>query len=144
MSKKAQHLNLKAETADDLSVISGAVQDSILRVQGIMYDQKAKSLTLGLQRYRREADEPSRILSGLRFDGVLSVKSSGIDKSNPEAFLVLLSIAFEPEEEGAGELIFEFSGNGKLRAKAECLEAMLLDRGDPWAAKSVPNHDVGN
>lgn len=144
MSNKAQHLNLKAETAEDLSVISGAVQDSILRVQGIMYDQKAKSLTLGLQRFRREAAKPSRILSGLRFDGVLAVKSSGIDKGKPDAFLVLLSIAFEPEDESAGELIFEFSGNGKLRAKAECLEAMLLDRGEPWAAKSVPDHETDN
>lgn len=140
MSKNSKHLNLKAETAEDLSIISGAVQDSILRVQGIIYDKKAKSLTLALQRFRREAEKPSRILSGLRFDGVLGVQSSGIDKSKSDAFMVLLSVAFEPEEEGAGELIFEFAGNGKLRAKVECLEAMLLDRGDPWAAKSVPDH----
>ena len=67
MSKEVKHLNLKAETEEDLGVIAGAVQDSILRVQGIMYDKKAKSLTLGLQRYRRETDKPSRILSCLLY-----------------------------------------------------------------------------
>ena len=144
MSKDTKHLNLKAESQEDLSVISGAVQDSILRVHGIMYDKKAKSLTLGLQRYRREADKPSRILSGLRFDGVLGVQSTGIDKTNSEAFLVLLSCSFEEESEGAGQVVFEFAGNGKLKAKVECLEAMLLDRGDPWAAKSIPNHSRDN
>lgn len=136
-----KHLSLKAETAEDLSVISSAVQDSILRVQGILYNSKTRSLMLGLQRYRHEDKKPSRIISALRFDSVLSMKSIGIDRSNEEAFLVLLSISFEPTQAPSGDVILSFSGGGKIKLDAECLEVMLLDQGEAWSTKSMPDHD---
>jgi len=134
-------LSLKAETSEDLSVVSGSVQDSILRVKGIIYKGTARSLTLGLQRYRREIAKPSRITSALRFDSVLSVKSSGIDTSNQEAFVVLLSIIFEESDKPAGIVTLNFSGGAQIIAEVECLDAMLSDQGLPWFTKSIPNHD---
>ena len=134
-------LSLKAETSEDLSVVSGSVQDSILRVKGIIYKGTARSLTLGLQRYRREVVKPSRITSALRLDSVLSVKSTGIDKSNEDAFLVLLSVIFEETDTPAGIVTLNFSGGAQLTATVECLDAMLLDQGLPWFTKSIPNHD---
>ncbi len=135
-------LRLKAETHDDLNVLSSAVQDSILRVEGIVYDPKANSLTLGLQRFRHEAKGKTRIFSGLRFDGVLSLKSTGIDRSKSDAFLVLLSVAFEEVEAPGGLVSLEFSGGGRLMAEVECLEAVLMDRGEPWPASKKPEHDA--
>lgn len=136
------HLHLKAETEEDLKIISGAAQDSILRVEGIIYDQTSRSIMLGFQRFRHEANKASRVLSGLRFDGVLSVKSMGIDKTKKDAFLVLLSIEFSETDKPAGEVILNFSGNGQMSLSVECLEVMLSDQGDPWLTKAVPEHAV--
>jgi hypothetical protein len=141
-SSHYQHLRLKAESPDGLKVISSAVQDAILRVEGIIYDPKARSLTLGLQRYRHEAKGKTRIFSGLRFDSVLSLKSTAIDRTNKDAFLVLLSIDFEESDAPAGVLNLEFSGGGRLLAEVECLDSLLLDRGEPWSAKKKPDHNV--
>lgn len=138
--RKIRHLKLKAETAEDLSVISSAVQDSILRVEGIIYDAKKRSLMFGLQRFRHESESPYRITSGLRFDSILSVKSSGIDLAKKEAFLVLLSVKFEEIDLPAGLVTLEFSGNGTVVAEVECLDALLLDRGEPWKTQSIPKH----
>jgi hypothetical protein len=137
---KIKHLHLKAESADDLSVISSAVQDSILRIEGIIYNPKKRSLMLGLQRFRHESECASRITSGLRFDSVLSVKSTGIDISKKDAFLVLLSVKFEELDMPAGRLTLNFAGNGVMIADAECLDALLFDRGEPWKTQSVPKH----
>lgn len=136
------HLHLKAESAEDLSVISGAVQDAILRVEGLIYDAKTHAFTLGLQRFRQEVKKPSRIMSGLRFDSVLSVKSHGIDRSKMDAFLVLLSIDFEEGDAPGGNVTLNFAGDGKVKLGVECLDVMLLDQGDPWLAKAVPEHDA--
>lgn len=135
-----KRLSLKAQTTEDLSVISGSVQDSILQIKSIIFNGKTRSLTLGLQRYRYEVTEPSRISSALRFDDVLSVKSSAIDKSKTDAFLVLLSLEFTETDKPSGLVTLSFSGGGKLIVEVECLEVMLLDQGLPWVAKSIPDH----
>ncbi|RKQ71338.1 DUF2948 family protein [Litorimonas taeanensis] len=139
---KVQHLRLKADTVEDLNLVSGAVQDSILRVAGIVYDAQKRSLTLGLQRLRREAKGKTRIFSGLRFDSVLSLKSTGIERSNDNAFLVLLSLNFVEGDAPGGTLLLEFAGGGRLMAELECLDAVLLDQGEAWPAKSTPKHDL--
>ena len=135
-----KRLSLKAQTTEDLSVISGSVQDSILQIKSIIFNGKTRSLTLALQRYRYEVAEPSRISSALRFDDVLSVKSSAIDKSKTDAFLVLLSLEFTETDKPSGLVTLNFSGGGKLIVEVECLEVMLLDQGLPWVAKSIPDH----
>ncbi len=135
-------LHLKAETDKDLQIISGAAQDAILRVEGLIYDSKARSLTLGFQRFRHEVKKPSRIISGLRFDSVLSVKSAGIDRSKKDAFLVLLSIGYEDTDSPAGKISLEFAGDGHIIIDVECLDVMLLDQGDPWFTQSVPDHKI--
>ena len=48
-------LRLLAQDADDLDVISAAVQDAVLKIGDIDYEPKAKRLTVALNRYRWEA-----------------------------------------------------------------------------------------
>ena len=78
-------LRLKAETQDDLSIIAAAVQDAILRVGEITYNMRGRSLTIRMSRFRHEQDVGARAESGLRIDGVLNVKTRGIDRKDPEA-----------------------------------------------------------
>ena len=81
-------LRLRASDTGDLEIIAGAVQDSIFQVGQSRYDKAGLSFTLRLSRYMREMDTPHRVESGLRFDGVLSVKSQGVDLTKQDAMLL--------------------------------------------------------
>lgn len=135
-------LKLRAESEDDLSVLSSTLQDAITRVGDITYAPKSRALTLRLTRYRHEAaDTSQRILTGLRMDGVLALKTKGINQSEPEGMMVLLSLNFIPgETPPGGELHLIFAGGGELRASIECLDLTLADVADPRDTDKQPLH----
>ena len=47
-------LKLRAEDAEDLAVISSALQDAVGKIGDIAFDAGARRLTLGLNRFRWE------------------------------------------------------------------------------------------
>ncbi len=134
-------LRLKAETTDDLAVFSAALQDAILRVGEINFSAKARSFTLRLSRYRHEAGGKQRVLTGLRFDGVMSVSSKGIVRDDPEALAVLIALSFESEKNGPGGVVhLIFAGAGEILLTVECVDAVLADVSEPRSTKSQPLH----
>lgn len=141
-----EHLKLKAESAEDLQIVSAITQDAIIRVGDIKYDKAAQTLTLVLSRFkqeRRKAKTGERIKSGLRFNNVLGLQSMGIERADPDAFAVLLSVEFKATKpKPTGELSLVFSGGGQLKAKTECLEAHLVDFANPRETTSLPLHPV--
>lgn len=137
-------LKLKAETAEDLTVFSSALQDAILRVGEIQYAARVHAFTLRLSRFRHEVENKSeRVLCGLRFDGVLSVSSKGLKRDDPEALAVLIALTFHPADDApSGEIHLVFAGGGEIRLIVECIEAVLADVAEPRETKSVPLHPV--
>jgi len=133
-------LRLKAETQADLEIIAAAVQDAILRVGEITYNMTGRSLTLRMSRFRHEQDKGARAQSGLRFDGVLNVKTRGIDRADPEAMAVLLSLEFEETDKPAGIIKLIFAGAGELHADVEALEVILADVTDARGTDKLPLH----
>ena len=72
----AEHngLRLIAETAEDLQVISAAIQDAVTKVRNIKYQAKKRRFSIELNRFRWEAGEDERkerVRALLAFDGVL-------------------------------------------------------------------------
>ncbi len=137
-------LKLRAEGADDLAVISAALQDAIARVGEIHFSPKARTLTLRFTRFRHEDESASqRTLTGLRADGILSVQSSGIDRADPDAMAVLLAIEFAPGgEPPGGHIDFVFAGGGRLRAHAECIDLTLADVSTARKTDKRPLHPL--
>jgi len=133
-------LRLRAETQADLEVIAAAVQDAILRVGEITYNMRAMSLTLRMSRFRHEEDKGARAQSGLRFDGVLNVKTRGIDRSDPEAMAVLLNLEYEETDPPGGILKLIFAGGGELHAQVEMLDVILADVTDARTTDKLPMH----
>lgn len=135
-------LKLRAEQAGDLEVISAALQDAILRVGEIRYDSQARALSLRLTRYRHEAeDAQERVLSGFRVDSILSLKSKGIDRSDPEALAVLLGLNFAPADDvPSGMLHLIFAGGGEIQARVECIDLTLADTAAPRKTDKNPLH----
>lgn len=126
--------------------MSAITQDAIIRVGDIKFDKAAQTLTLMLSRFKQEkrtAKTGERIKSGLRFNNILGLQSMGIERADPEAFTVLLSVEFTTTKpKPTGELSLIFSGGGQLKAKAECLEAHLVDFANPRETTSLPLHPV--
>ena len=108
-------LRLLASEPSDLEVIAGAVQDAIFQIGQTRYDREGLSFTLRLSRYMHEEDKPHRIESGLRFDGVLAVRSQGVDMAKREAFAVVLGLSFEATDLPAGQVNLTLAGGGVIQ-----------------------------
>ena len=144
-------LRLIAQDAEGLSVLSTLLQDAVFPITEMTYAAKRRRFALLLNRFRwedRDAAERARrgyerVQSLLEFEGVLSVKSQGIDRREADTVLSLLSIAFQPGAEGAGRIDLTLAGDGAIALEVEVLDATLRDVSRPYLAPSgrAPAHE---
>lgn len=143
-------LALLAGDAEDLTVLSTLVQDSVLPVTEISYDLRHRQLALLLNRFRWEDAELAkrderpyeRVRSVLLISDVQRVLSDGIDRADNDLILELLALKWEPAEDGTGRVLLEFAGDGTLAVSVECLNVELRDVTRPYIAPSrrAPSH----
>lgn len=135
-------LNLLAEDGDDVPVISAALQDAVAKVGDIVFESRARRLTVAFNRYRWEAGGRERVRSALQIGGVLGVKARRIRRDRADAVVELLAVTFEPGEAPGGALTLSFAGGGDLRVEVECVDAVLADVSEPWPTPRKPKHDI--
>ncbi len=143
-------LGLKAETAEDVAVISALAQDAVLAVTDMSWQPRARSLAFLINRFRwedRAAAEArhrpyERVRALLVIDGVLSVASQGIDRKDADAVLSILAVEWKPGEDAAGRVEITLAGDGAIAADVECLDLTLKDVTRPYFAPSrkAPAH----
>ena len=131
-------LRLLAEDADDLHIISAALQDAILRPVDIVWEPSARRVTLKLSRFCWECGG-TRVMAAMQFGDVIAVKSRRLPRL-PESALELLAMEFAPDEAPGGRIILMFAGGGDLRIDVECLDAVLTDLSERWPARLAPTH----
>ena len=136
----AAPLHLLAEDADDLAVISAALQDAVAKVGDISFEAKARRLTIVFNRFRWEADQRQRVRAALQLGGVLGVQARKIRRDRKDAVVELLTISFEGGDPPGGVLTLSFAGGGDLRADVECIDAVLADVSQPWPTPREPKH----
>lgn len=143
-------LRLKALEADDLPVISSLVQDAVFLVSEMSWQPKARRFATLLNRFRWE-DQPAaarrgreyeRVQALLVIDEVIKVSSQGVNRRDPDVILSLLSISFEPGEDGTGRVVLTLAGDGAIACGVEALDVTLKDVTRPYTApsKSAPKH----
>ena len=137
-------LRLLAEDADDLSVMSAALQDAVGQIGDMAFEASARRLTLALNRYRWEngARTLERVRTGLQLGSVLSVQSRNLRRDAKTAVVELLAIEFHPGEAPGGVVSLVFAGGGDLRAEVECIDAVVADLTAPWPTPRTPKHDL--
>ena len=138
-------LRLLAQDAEDLSVISAALQDAVTRIGDIQWESAARRLTLAFNRFRWEVEggDAERVRAGLQLGGVLEVKARNLRREPRDAVLELLARTFEPGEEAPGGVVnFAFADGGDLAAVVECIDAALADLSAPWPTTRTPGHEV--
>ncbi|SLN76828.1 hypothetical protein ROG8370_03916 [Roseovarius gaetbuli] len=140
-------LNLGAFDLDDLKVISTLAQDAVFPITEMTWRAGERRFALLINRFRWEdagqtRHAPERVQSLLVIDNVLRIASQGIDRTDHDTILSLLSITFEPGEEGAGHILLTLAGDGAIRLEIEALEVTLKDVTRPYRAPSgkAPAH----
>ena len=139
-------LRLLAETAEDLEVISAAIQDSVVKAGNLKYESRRNRFTFEINRFRWEAGakrgDGERVRSLLAFDGVMGVKTRAVNKIDPEMILSLLQVSFTPADEPpGGKVTLLFAGDGEIELDVEVLDATLLDSDYVWPTRHLPNHE---
>lgn len=143
-------LHLKALEPDDLPVISALVQDAVFPVTEMTWDRRKRRFALLINRFRWE-DKPAaerrgrafeRVQSVLAIEDAMSVRTQGIDRSDKDMVLSLLSLTFAPGEDGTGRIELTLAGDGAIAVEVEALEVTLRDVTRPYAAPSrkAPGH----
>ncbi len=148
MSKTAPPLRLLAQDADDLAVLSAALQDAVAKIGDIRWDAQARTLTLACNRFRWEAGgkkaakgvEGERVRSALQLGDVTGVQARNLKRDAKGAIVELLSISFEPGEAPGGTVLLTFAGGGDLRVGVDCLDVVLADVSEPWTTPRRPGH----
>jgi hypothetical protein len=141
----AEALRLIALDAEDLAVISCNLQDAVVRVEDLAYVPGQHRFALLASRFdwvTAEAGRMERCRAGLHFDSVVKVASTGIDRTNKEAVLNLLSVSFAEGEAPAGSVELTFSGGAAIRLEVECVDAQMRDLGPRWTARHKPGHAI--
>jgi len=143
-------LRLMAQEPDDLPVIAALVQDAVFPIDEMRWEKRQHRFALLLNRFRwedreaadREGRPYERVRSLLVFENVLAVRSQGIDRSDKDVILSLLSLSFEPGGDGAGRVELVLAGDGAVELQVEALDAVLKDVSRPYRAPSghVPEH----
>lgn len=134
-------LRLLAQDADDLMILSAALQDAALRPIDIVWERTARQVTIGLSRFCWECGG-ARVGAAMQFGDVVAVQSRRLPRG-PETVLSLLAVDFEPTEAPGGHVILMFAGGGDLRIEVECLDAVLADLSDRLPACASPSHPDG-
>lgn len=143
-------LRLKAEDGDDVTVLSSLIQDAVFPVGEMAWKPSQRRFALLVNRFRwedlpaaeRRGRRPERVRSVLAFDDVQTVATSGLDRSDPQLVLSLLSVSWTPGEDGAGRFELTLAGDGAIALDAECINATLQDVTRPYLAPSgkAPSH----
>ena len=142
-------LNLGAVSPQDLEVLAALTQDAVFPITEIAWQASRRRFAVLLNRFRWEDDGRARhgaerVQALLVVDHVLGVASHGVDRSDRDLILSLLSLTFEPGEDGSGHLLLTLAGDGALRLEVEALEVSLKDVTRPYTAPSgkAPTHDT--
>ncbi len=138
----AHPLRLIALDAEDLAVISAALQDAVAKIGDIQFDRQARTLTLAVNRYRWEKKGGERVRAGLQVSSVLSVKARNLRQGAKDAVVDLLAVRFEPGPEApSGAVVLNFAGGGDLRLEVECIDVVLADVSLAWPSRAKPRHE---
>ncbi len=139
----AQALRLLAEDADDLEIISAALQDAVAHIGDISWEPRARRLTIAVNRFRWEVADAGheRVRAAIQLGGVMAVRARNLRPEAKDAVVQLLAVSFDPGEAPGGVIIFAFADGADLAAEVECIDVALADLSTPWTTPRSPEHE---
>lgn len=137
-------LRLRAEDAEDLQVLSALLQDAVATVGEASFLKGHCRFAALVNRFRWEGPTrtPERVRSVLVFENARAVRAQGIDPRDRDMVISILSLSWEPGEDGTGRVLVTLAGDGVIAVECEALEVILQDVTRPYVAPSgqAPHH----
>ncbi len=144
-------LRLKALDPEDLAIISALVQDAVFVRSDSRWLKGERRFAILLNRFRWE-DLPlaertgrsfERVRSVLSIEDVTHVRGSGLEEIDKDTVLSILSVNWEPGDDGTGSVELTLAGDGAIRIEVEALEVVMRDVTRPYHAPSgkAPRHE---
>ncbi|MEL6267789.1 MAG: DUF2948 family protein [Pseudomonadota bacterium] len=160
-------LRLRAESAEDLAVISALVQDAVARAGDVMYLPRKRRVVVLINRFRWEDAGPAsaagrpfeRVRTAMTIEDAMGLRARGIGRGDGEAVLSVLALSYTPEAaaadtppadappdpeataDTAGTLSLTCAGGAEFSVAVEALTVTLADLTRPWEAQgSRPDH----
>jgi hypothetical protein len=145
MTNPIAALRLLAEDAEDLQIVSAALQDAVARVGDIRFEPQARRLTIVFNRFlwERHGRAEGRVRSALQLGSVMAVRSRRLKRDPKDAVVELLALDFQPGDTPAGQVVLSFAGGADLAVEVECVDAVLADVSQPWPTRRSPSHELG-
>lgn len=146
----SEKLRLKAADPEDLAVIAACLQDARTCLKEMVYSPGERRFVVAFTRYRRERQKDwssceglTECASALVFDHIAEVKHRGIDPSDPEKELELLTIATEPGRNHLIHIDLVFAGDGHIQLRTDRIDCRLDDFGAPEPCRVTPCDHLG-
>ena len=143
-------LRLRAEDAEDVTVLAALVQDAVLPANEMRWDRRKRRFFCLINRFRWEDKNAAaqrghkfeRVQSLLVVEDVLKVFQQGLSARDADTVLSLLTLTFEPKTDGMGRLILTFAGDGAVALDVEAVSVVLQDVTRPYLSTSgkSPTH----
>lgn len=140
-------LRILAEDEEDLQVIAACLQDALIPLSGMEYDQEAKRFHLVANRFCWECAPEviegdsfyKRVPVGLAFHNVTEIKTKDLALQNKHELVNLLTI--QDQAENCIHLVF--SGGTEIRLTVDKISCHLKDVDEPYPTPHKPCHEVG-
>jgi Protein of unknown function (DUF2948) len=153
----SNRLKLRGEDEEDLRTISAILQDALVPVAEMTFIPEQRRFVLVANRFRWEAaPDPilaaaaadqaqnaavspifERVLTGICFEGVSTVRLKNIDRRRGSRILELLQIGWEP-----GGIMLMFAGDSAILLETPSINCRLDDICEPWPTPFRPHHEV--
>jgi len=137
-------LKLKAFDDEDLLVLASLLQDAIVPLSGMKFDQDKGQFYLIANRFcwecqhhhEKDGSPYHRVQSGAHFEHVKNVQKRGLPE-HPEGMVNLLTIHNTKD----GCIHLAFSGGGQIKLEVETLHCRLQDLDEPYTTPNHPTHE---
>ena len=130
-------LRLKAEDAEDFRILAACLQDALVPVGDMSFDDATAEFVVLANRFRWEGDirTGERVHCAVHFSGVRAVRRRGFDLRERGRVLALLTI------EGAADAVtLLFAEGAAVRLEGAGISGRLRDVGEPWPSAATPRH----
>ena len=148
MKENINRLKLIGKNIEDLKTISAYCQDSIIKINDLVYLKENKMFIMMLSRFMWEDIEKGmfrkykRIKSVLKFNFIENALAKNINQKWKNRNLELLTIESTHNQDNTYDINLIFSGNSIMSLKSEEIDVILDDQRYFWEVKYPPKHKI--
>lgn len=145
MSDHHKPLRLLAKDVDNLHIFSAMLQDSLMPITAMVFDEKAETFSILANRFCWELPDEidgdevfyHRVHAGLAFQGVHAVKKKNFDQVDAKRILYFLNMVYTESDK---TLMLHFAEGVDLCLYIRDIDAVLADIDHPWPTQTQPMH----